>query len=61
MGECQCGNDCQCNYSARALGEIKRVMSEIRASGKCGEITVKWNGAAWEIRKCEPPVIVREV
>ena len=43
-----------------ALAEVRRIMREIRMTGKCGECTGKWNGSAWEFRKCEPPTIARE-
>ena len=43
-----------------ALAEVRRIMREIRMTGKCGEFTGKWNGAVWEFRKCEPPTIARE-
>jgi len=43
-----------------ALSRVERIMREIRMTGKCGEFTGKWNGSAWEFRKCEPPEIVRE-
>jgi SUMO ligase MMS21 Smc5/6 complex component len=66
--DCKCGVECKCNkdvsvrdYVTPALLETRRIMREIRASGKCGEFTIKWNGAAWEIRKCEPPIIVRDM
>ena len=42
------------------LAEIARLMRDIRATGKCGEFTAKWNGSAWELRRCDAPVIVRE-
>lgn len=43
-----------------ALALIWRIMRGIRMTGKCGEFTCKWNGSMWEIRKCEPPVIIRD-
>ena len=43
-----------------ALELVERIMREIRMTGKCGEFTGKWNGCAWEFRKCEPPEIARE-
>lgn len=43
-----------------ALELVARIMREIRMTGKCGEFTCKWNGSAWEFRKCQPPEIVRE-
>ena len=59
MGD-TCSPRCKCDYSANAIVLIKRIMQEIRATGKCGEFTVKWNGNAWELRKCAPPLVVRE-
>jgi len=43
-----------------ALVEIRRVMREIRASGKCGTVVARWDGQAWCISKTDPPCRVNE-
>jgi hypothetical protein len=43
-----------------ALVEVRRMMRDIRSSGKCGIIVARWDGSAWCISKTEPPCRVNE-
>lgn len=46
------------------LNEVERVlhgvMDEIRATGKCGMLVIRWDGQAWCIHRCDPPCRVNE-
>lgn len=42
------------------LAQIGRVMQDIRASGKCGMVVIRWDGSAWNIHRCDPPCRVNE-
>lgn len=47
-------------HATPALLEVRRVMREIRASGKCGMLVARWDGQAWCIHRCDPPARVNE-
>jgi hypothetical protein len=43
------------------LAEIARMMREIRSTGKCGMMVVRWDGnRAWSLHMCDPPARVNE-
>jgi hypothetical protein len=43
-----------------ALAQVRHEMQQIRASGKCGMVVVRWDGSAWNIHRCDPPCRVNE-
>lgn len=51
---CACGNiapEATRIHVTPVLAEIKRIMDDIRATGKCGMFVARWDGQAWCFHK----------
>lgn len=43
-----------------ALKEARRIMREIRATGRCGMFVARWDGQAWCFHVCDAPARINE-
>lgn len=47
-------------HVSQAEAEVVKAMRDVRATGKCGIIVLRWDQNAWCIHPCPPPKRVNE-